>query len=187
MKKIKDFIYDYNDVLVALLIVAAAGIIIFWRVNAVMDYASYVANEPVKNIDVNFEGIDLKPVDTEDQKDAEVEPERPDDPAPVDPTPVDPTPVDPTPTDPTPVDPTPITPETPTVKTYKLVVSKESGIKNFTTVGKKLQEKGIIDDYLKLVDKAMQRGVEKNLQQGEFNLNSDMTIDQIIDILIGKK
>lgn len=184
MKKIKDFIYDYNDVLVALLIVAAAGIIIFWRVNAVMDYASYVANEPVKNIDVNFEGIDLKPVDTEDQKDAEVEPERPDDPAPVDPTPVDPTPVDPTPTDPTPVDPTP---ETPTVKSYKLEVSKAAGTTSWTSVGKKLQENGIIEDYKTFVARVTVRKDDGKLKPGTFDVSSEMTVDQIIDILIGKK
>ena len=41
MKKLKDIIYDYNDVLVALLIVAVAAGVIYWRVNVVMAYPKY--------------------------------------------------------------------------------------------------------------------------------------------------
>ena len=38
MKKFKDFIYDKNDVLIALLILILAALIIIWRMNAIMDY-----------------------------------------------------------------------------------------------------------------------------------------------------
>ncbi len=38
MNKIKDFIYDKNDLLVALLIVAAAAFLIMSRINVIMDY-----------------------------------------------------------------------------------------------------------------------------------------------------
>lgn len=184
MKKIKDFIYDYNDVLVALLIVAAAGIIIFWRVNAVMDYASYVAKEPVKNIDVEFSGIDLNPTEIDDVKDADVEPERPDDPAPEKPSEIPVVPEDPKPVDPTPVDPTPVTPETPTVKTFSLVVPTGA---NWTKVGQNLQNNGIIEDYKAFVARVVVRKDDGKLKPGTFEVNSDMTLDQIIDVLINKK
>lgn len=38
MKHIKDFLYDKNDILIALLILVAAALIIIWRTNVIMDY-----------------------------------------------------------------------------------------------------------------------------------------------------
>ena len=69
MKKIRDFIYDYNDIFVALLIIAIAAVVIVWRVNSIMDYPNYVAekggNNPVQTADVNLDDVDLSkaPVD----------------------------------------------------------------------------------------------------------------------------
>ena len=38
MKKFKDFLYDKNDVLIALLILVAAALLIIWRMDAIMEY-----------------------------------------------------------------------------------------------------------------------------------------------------
>ena len=38
MDKIKDFIYDKNDVVIALLILVVAGFIIFWRLDIILEY-----------------------------------------------------------------------------------------------------------------------------------------------------
>ena len=38
MEKIKDFIYDKNDILVALLVLALAALLIFWRMDVIMEY-----------------------------------------------------------------------------------------------------------------------------------------------------
>ena len=38
MKKLKDFIYDTNDILIALLILVIAAAVIMWRMNVFMDY-----------------------------------------------------------------------------------------------------------------------------------------------------
>lgn len=38
MKKLKDLIYDTNDIIIALLILAVAALIIVWRMNVIMDY-----------------------------------------------------------------------------------------------------------------------------------------------------
>ena len=38
MKKFRDFIYDKNDILIALLILIVAVLIISWRMNAIMNY-----------------------------------------------------------------------------------------------------------------------------------------------------
>ena len=66
MRKIKDLIYDYNDIFVALLIIAAAAAIIFWRVTDIMAYPEYLAGkEQSQTGEVDFSDVDLTPVDIE--------------------------------------------------------------------------------------------------------------------------
>jgi len=43
LKRIRDFIYDINDIFVALIIVLAAAGIIIWRSTNIMDYPKYMA------------------------------------------------------------------------------------------------------------------------------------------------
>lgn len=45
MRSRKDFIYDINDVLLAIAILLVAGILIFWRLNVIMDYPKTLAAE----------------------------------------------------------------------------------------------------------------------------------------------
>ena len=67
MKKIKDLIYDYNDIFVALLIIAVAGAIIFWRVTNIMAYPDYLAGkEQAQTGEVDFTDVDLTPTNVED-------------------------------------------------------------------------------------------------------------------------
>ena len=67
MKKIKDLIYDYNDIFVALLIIAVAGAIILWRVTNIMAYPDYLAGkEQTQSGDVDFSDVDLTLEDVED-------------------------------------------------------------------------------------------------------------------------
>lgn len=77
MKKIRDFIYDYNDIFVALIIIAVAAIVIVWRVNSIMDYPNYVAekggSDPVKTTEVDLEGVDLTQTDVEENLNADPE------------------------------------------------------------------------------------------------------------------
>ena len=64
MNKIKDLIYDYNDIFVALLIIAVAGAIIFWRVSGIMAYPDYLAGKgQAQTGEVDFSGVDLNPED----------------------------------------------------------------------------------------------------------------------------
>ena len=42
MKKFKDFLYDKNDILIALLILVAAAFLILWRMEAIMAYPQTV-------------------------------------------------------------------------------------------------------------------------------------------------
>lgn len=61
MKRLKDLIYDYNDVFVALMIVVLAGVIIFWRIGDIMAYPEYLAEHTAGDVnqDVNVDDLDL--------------------------------------------------------------------------------------------------------------------------------
>ena len=45
MKSLKDFYYDKNDIIIALLILCIAGLIITWRMDVIMDYPQTLAKE----------------------------------------------------------------------------------------------------------------------------------------------
>ena len=51
MKNFKDFMYDKNDVFIALAILVIAGLLIFWRMNVIMDYPSTLITDNVKTTD----------------------------------------------------------------------------------------------------------------------------------------
>ena len=63
LKKIRDFIYDINDIFVAIVILLAAAGIIVWRSTAIMAYPEYLAakNPSSNTANVDFSGIDLTP------------------------------------------------------------------------------------------------------------------------------
>ncbi|MBO4861811.1 MAG: hypothetical protein J5535_02800 [Firmicutes bacterium] len=63
LKRIRDFIYDINDIFVAIVILLAAAGIIVWRSTAIMAYPDYLAakNPSSNNVNVDFSGIDLTP------------------------------------------------------------------------------------------------------------------------------
>lgn len=69
MKKFKDFIYDKNDIIIAVLILAVAALIIFWRLNVILEYPKQLlgndepnVENPVENTGDNSAGTD-KPAD----------------------------------------------------------------------------------------------------------------------------
>ena len=47
MKKFKDFLYDNNDILIAILILIVAALVIFWRMNSILDYPNHI--DPTNN------------------------------------------------------------------------------------------------------------------------------------------
>lgn len=44
MHKIKDFLYNWNDILVVLVIVILAGLLIYWRTDSIMNYPKTLAS-----------------------------------------------------------------------------------------------------------------------------------------------
>lgn len=45
MKKLKDFFYDKNDIIIVLIILAVAALIIYTRIGAIMDYPEKLAKQ----------------------------------------------------------------------------------------------------------------------------------------------
>jgi len=58
MKKLKDFIYDKNDIIIAVLILAVAALVILWRLDIIMEYP--------KQLIGNDDPVIENPVDSED-------------------------------------------------------------------------------------------------------------------------
>ena len=67
MKKFKDFIYDYNDILLASLIIIVAGAIIFWKVTDIMAYPAFAKQQQESKVqqEVDITDLDLDPVDVD--------------------------------------------------------------------------------------------------------------------------
>ena len=68
LKKLRDFIYDINDIFVAIIILALAAGVIYWRSANIVEYPKYLAEKNHVNAssDIDFSGINLdpEPVDT---------------------------------------------------------------------------------------------------------------------------
>jgi hypothetical protein len=69
MKKIKDLIYNFNDIFIAILILALAVAIVAWRVDDIMAYPEYVASKEQQQTasqgNVDFSDVDLSEQPTE--------------------------------------------------------------------------------------------------------------------------
>ena len=71
MKKLKDFIYDKNDVIIAVLILAVAALVISWRLNVILEYPTQLlgADEPAVENPVNNSDTADTPSDNDDKSD----------------------------------------------------------------------------------------------------------------------
>jgi len=56
MEKLKDFIYDKNDILVALLVLVLAALLIWWRMDVIMEYPEKLFSDGDTQIDIDVSG-----------------------------------------------------------------------------------------------------------------------------------
>ncbi len=63
MNKIKDIIYDFNDIFVILLIIALTAGVLFWRIDRIMAYPQYLEAQKGEHLDLDTDvsGLNLKP------------------------------------------------------------------------------------------------------------------------------
>jgi len=185
MKKLKDLIYDFNDVFVALLIVVIAAGVIVWRINVVMGYPLRSAQVNTGNeIDINFNDVDLNKEDV----DPIVNPDYEYTPITTESAVVEPPVETPVTTEPADEDPVKEPDEKPVtnVKTYTLVISKDNKNTNWAAVSNELKDKGIIKEDDNLGKKATELKLDGSLQLGTFELNSGMSLEDIVKTITKK-
>lgn len=175
-------IYDYNDVVVALLIIIAAGFVIFWRVNTVMAYPKYAAEYATTSagIDIDFSDVNLNPDPVVNQQDPGADPtaEGETSASAIENPASGPGIADPgSPTEGA-VEP-PVPPDTVT-----LTISKENKNGSWPAVGNWLLENKIISDKAEFIARVEERKVSAKLQLGTFEFSTGMTLDEVIDKLI---
>ena len=160
MKKLKDLVYDYNDILLAIVIIVVAAGVIFWKVSDVMAYPSFIRNANKQTQQTEIGSIDTEPIDVEPI--AEPGPE-----------------VTTEPTETT----TPPDDTTPSLVAADTKFEIKSG-EYLSTVAKKLQSQGLIADansFVNLVDKEMK--LSSKIQVGTFTIPAGATDEQIAHII----
>ncbi len=172
-KRIRDFIYDINDVFIALVIVLAAAGIIVWRATDIVNYPQYLANKASTPASQTEQSADPKPANTITNTNAgQNEP--------------DPNAGQ---TDPGQdinqggegtVEPA----VTPTVVNATITI--ESGFKGgWGTVVNRLVSAGLMNasDKQTFIAKVVELKLDRSLRIGSFDLSSDMSFEQMIKIL----
>ena len=67
MKKLKDFIYDKNDIVIAVLILAVAALIISWRLDIILEYPKQLLGSDDPSIQTPVDGDENPSGDETDQ------------------------------------------------------------------------------------------------------------------------
>lgn len=159
MNRLKDIIYDKNDILIALIIVLMAGLLIHNRIDVIMDYPSVLAAET--SVGVTEE--EPAPVDSENP-------------------PVTETPTEiesPTPTEPE----NPVAGETvgePTISQVSIYI--EYGATG-SQIAQILIDSGLIESSEQFYSAVEAAGADTKLQAGSFKIPSNATPAEIISII----
>ena len=169
MNKIRDIIYDYNDIFVALLIIVVAGAMLLWRVNAIMEYPEYLASTAETEPKTQVDDPDLSSLDlTTDPAISTAYNVNPDDAnATPDTTTTTSTAVD----NPTPVQPT---------GDVKFEVPKGASASKIADL---LRQAGLIDDQKEFLNMLVEKKADTKLKAGTFTIPAGSTVEEIINIL----
>lgn len=164
MKKLKDLIYDYNDIVLAIVIIVIASAIIFWKVSDIMAYPAFSkaqreAQQQEQTIDMSDVDLTPAPVDENVNPGTDVVPE---------------------------VDQNAATPQPQPEQNTKPTVDKKFEVKQgeyFSTAAKNLKNAGLIEDSQKFIETVKSMGLESKLQVGIFTIPAGSTDEQIAKIL----
>jgi hypothetical protein len=156
MEKLKDILYDINDILLALFIIAIMTTVISWKFAG-----SFVgnANVPTRNEESSsFQPIEKEPLETnpivEEPSIEEPKPEPKPEPE----------------------------PEQIVVYTTVKIPSGSTGV----GIAGIIKDAGIINSTTDFINRIEARGLSTKLQSGSFKIGSDMSLDEIINILTGQ-
>ena len=173
MKKIKDLIYDYNDIFVALLIIAVAGAIIFWRVTNIMAYPDYLAGkDQTQTGEVDFSDVDLTPANVDDFN------ENPED---ITTEPSEEGQGEQTPADETQTEEPTQTAQTDADGNYVVEIPKGSSALGIARI---LKAQGIISDEDAFMEKVEELDATMKMKYGTYKIPQGSSAEQIINILM---
>ncbi|MCQ2561654.1 MAG: endolytic transglycosylase MltG [Clostridia bacterium] len=175
MKKIKDLIYDYNDIFIALMILALAAMVILWRVTGIMDYSKYVnKHNPTHHSQVDFTDVDLTQTEVEEfnenpeefnSESSGQEAEAPQEQQPAETGSEEPQPQE-------------GGQQTATDKSI-VIPAGSAG----TKIAEILVQNGLIESSDQFLSAVTAKQAEKKLKAGTFTIPAGSTVDQIVDIL----
>ena len=196
-KRIRDFIYDINDIFVALVIVIIAAGIIVWRSSNIMSYPQYLQAKIDAGTanSVHFSEDDLRPTPVDDPTNTASNTQDPEKTDPADPE-KDPNKDPENGEDPSnggTTDPDPgkdpengeQNGEDPNKEVVTAVISITSAKGGWAGVAQKLIDAGLIDadDKAAFVKEVNRLGLATRLQRGNFTLSSDMSFEKMIKTL----
>ncbi len=169
MNKLRDFIYNVSDVVLALVIITLIAGIISWKIKAISDYPEYAASLPSNSEETpgtetpDTETPDIEPPDTEtpdtetpDTETPENEPDTPD----------------------------PDTSNPPAPPQMVTVRIPDGSIGS--SIAKILLENNLIQSSSEFLNRATERKLDSKLRSGTFKIPSNATLDEVINILTGQ-
>ena len=161
MKKLKDLVYDYNDIFLAIVIIIVAGAVIFWKVSDIMAYPTFAKNQQQQEQEVNVDDIDLNPIPVDENVNPGTDEvgENTDTPTPQAPE----------------NNPTPL----PAADTKFEVKQGDF----FSTAADKLLQAGLIKDKQEFIKTVQGMGLENKLQIGIFTIPAGSSDTEIAKIL----
>nr|NCC45387.1 hypothetical protein [Clostridia bacterium] len=171
MKKLKDLIYDYNDIVVAILIIILAGAIISWRINYIIAYPKYLAEQTAGEIsdDINLDDIDLSLSDIEDIND------NPED---IVSDPASGPPAE----DPQDAEPPNTDDEGEFVTAQDASFTVPPGVSG-TKIAQLLYEENLVESSQQFITAVAKKNAETKLMAGTFNIPAGSTVEDIVNIL----
>lgn len=165
MERFKDFLYDISDLLLAFLIIALMTTLLSWKLagSLIGDAGNDLPPAPA----ASFEPL-TDPPDPQERT-SETVPPNP----------------EPETAEPEPEPAAAPSPEAPAQEAAAIHVRIPSGTTGIQIAGI-LRDAGLVESTSDFIDRIEARGLSARLQSGTFEIESDKTLDQIIDILTGQ-
>lgn len=192
-EKFKDFVYDFSDIILSLVIITVIFAVVSWKISDSMSYntltdkpgeAVVQKNEPPAEAPASSSDstvtIDKDPAAPTTSSGSDGKPSAG---ATTPATTVTP----PTNTAGTSTPAETVTPAvTPSVTTQEFIIEVPPGSSGYA-IAKQLKTKGVISDTKMFITRVEQMKVGSKLKAGTFKIKAGMTLDEVINVLIGKK
>lgn len=176
-EKIKDFIFDISDTLIALVMIVLIVGVVSWKISDSMTYSNALAKAAPPEIELPADASGTDPVESTDVTDpAETLPETPSSSDPPSETPEITTPV---------VTPPPAV-APPVSNGQKVTVNIKSGSTGYD-IAKVLVDKGLVKDTQTFIQRVEALKLGSKLKADTFELTIGMPLDDMIKLLTGQK